>query len=81
MELNLLIKDIPIYVLTCKFKMLICKSAQVIKYYVMFAFLFVQTVHLKILTKYAYNFNKGVTYMYIQYIIMVITDYDPTSMR
>ena len=43
MEFNLLVRDIPIKV-TCKFEMLIFKSAQVIKYYAMFAFLFVQTV-------------------------------------
>ena len=43
MDFNLLIKSIPISV-TCKFEMLISKSAQVIKYYVMFTFLFVQTV-------------------------------------
>ena len=34
----------PIYV-TCKFAMLIFKGSQVNKYYVMFAFLFVQTVY------------------------------------
>ena len=43
MEFILLIKDMPISV-TCKFEMLIFKGSQVIKYYVMFAFLFVQTV-------------------------------------
>ena len=43
MELIFPIRDMPIKV-TCKFKMLIFKSSQVIKYYVMFAFLFVQTV-------------------------------------
>ena len=31
---------------TYKFEMLILKGSQVIKYYVMFAFLFVQTVHM-----------------------------------
>ena len=44
MEFNLLIKHILIYV-TCKFETLIFKSAQVIKYYMMFAFLFVQTAY------------------------------------
>ena len=43
MEFILLIRDMPIYV-TCKFEMLIFKSSQVIKYNVMFAFLFVHTV-------------------------------------
>ena len=43
MEFILLIRDMPIEV-TCKFEMLIFKSSQVIQYYVMFAFLFVQTV-------------------------------------
>ena len=42
---NLLIKDIPIYVI-CKFEMPTFKSVQVIKYYVMFGFLFVQTVYI-----------------------------------
>ena len=44
MDFNLLIQNIPIQE-TCKFEMLIFKSAQVIKYYVMFAFLFVQTIN------------------------------------
>ena len=43
MEFILLISDMPILA-TCKFEMLIIKGSQVIKYYVMFAFLFVQTV-------------------------------------
>ena len=43
MEFILLIRDMPIKV-TSKFEMLIFKSSKVIKYYVMFAFLFVQTV-------------------------------------
>ena len=43
MEFILLIRDMPVLV-TCKFEMLIFKSSQVIKYYIMFAFLFVQTV-------------------------------------
>ena len=43
MEFILLIRDMPIWV-TCKFAMLIFKGSQVIKYYVMFAFLFVHTV-------------------------------------
>ena len=43
MKFVLLIRKMPIQV-TCKFEMLIFKSSQVIKYYVMFAFLFVQTV-------------------------------------
>ena len=44
MEFILQIRDMLIKV-TCKFEMLIFKSSQVIKYYVMFAFLFVQTVY------------------------------------
>ena len=47
MEFNLLVRDIPIKV-TCEFEMLIFKSVQVIKYYVMFAFLFVQTVYFNV---------------------------------
>ena len=43
MEFILLIRDMPIYV-TCKFEMLIFKSSQVIKLYVMVAFLFVGRV-------------------------------------
>ena len=43
MDFNLLITNISI-LKTCKFEMLIFKNAQVIKYYIMFAFLFVQTV-------------------------------------
>ena len=43
-----MIKDIPISV-TCKFETLIFKSAHVIKYNVMFAFLFVQTVYANVL--------------------------------
>ena len=43
MEFILLIRDMPILV-RCIFEMLIFKSSQVIKYNVMFAFLFVQTV-------------------------------------
>ena len=43
MEFIYLIRDMPILA-TCKFEMLIFKGSQVIKYYVMFAFLFVQTV-------------------------------------
>ena len=39
MEFILLIRDMPISV-TCKFEMFIFKGSQVIKYYVMFAFLF-----------------------------------------
>ena len=46
MEFIKLIKDMPITV-TCKFGILIFKGSQVIKYYVMFAFLFVQTVCVK----------------------------------
>ena len=42
MEFILLIKDMPIYV-TCKFEMHIFKNSQVIKYNILFAFLFVQT--------------------------------------
>ena len=44
MEFIYLIRDMPIYV-TCKFEMLIFKGSQVIRYYVMFAFLFVETVN------------------------------------
>ena len=44
MDFNLLIKHISIQV-TCKFKVFTFKSAKVMKYYAMFAFLFVQTVH------------------------------------
>ena len=44
MEFISLIGDMPMKV-TCKFEMLIFKGSQVIKYYVMFAFLFVQTVY------------------------------------
>ena len=43
MEFILLIRDMQILV-TCRFEMLIFKSSRVIKYNVMFAFLFVQTV-------------------------------------
>ena len=44
MEFNLLVRDIPIWV-TFKFEMLIFKSTQVIKYYVMLAgFFCIQTV-------------------------------------
>ena len=43
MEFIFRIRNMQIYV-TCKFETLIFKSSQVIKYYVMFAFLFVQTV-------------------------------------
>ena len=39
-----MIRDVPIQV-TCKFERLNFKGSQVIKYYVMFAFLFVQTVY------------------------------------
>ena len=31
--------------ITCNFEMLIFKGSQVVKYYVMFAFLFVQTIN------------------------------------
>ena len=43
MDFILLIRDMPIKV-TCKFEIIIFKGSQVIKYYEMFAFLFVQTV-------------------------------------
>ena len=43
MELDLMIRDIPIYVI-CKFEIFTFKGARVIKHYVWFAFLFVQTV-------------------------------------
>ena len=43
MDFDLLIRDIQIYV-ACKFEMFIIIRAQVLKHYIRFAFLFVQTV-------------------------------------